>query len=216
MQWDRKYPQRMVVSPWVHIRGMHEMNSDIMLLGQQMRVIDEDKRSEWWPVVGFPWELPFPSHPNFHPVKGILLIPLFLPLSIPRLQTSSGDTIFHSALLSALLCRLALVCFWSKVCPYMGCKNYLTMKYWFVEQKAMSLTFWGIWLMTLLRSSMAKTYCDCSHMKSHVVIFYLPTVIIKYRSVMKNRQFHRQTTNEIWESKQVNKSQLVVKPLDTV
>ncbi len=95
--------------------------------------------SEWWPVGGFPWELPFPSHPNFHPVKGILLIPLFLPLSIPRLQTSSGDTIFHSALLSALLCRLALVCFWSKVCPYMGCKNYLTMKYWFVEQKAMSL-----------------------------------------------------------------------------
>lgn len=46
MQRDRKYPQRMVDSPWVHIRGMHEMNSDIMLLGQQMRVIDEDKRSE--------------------------------------------------------------------------------------------------------------------------------------------------------------------------
>lgn len=158
MQWDRKYPQRMVDSPWVYIRGMHEMNSDIMLLGQQMQVIDEDKRSEWWPVVGFPWELPFPSHPNFHPVKGILLIPLSFSLSIPHFQNTSGDTIFHSALLSTLLCRLILVCFWSKFCPYMGWKNFLTMKNWFVEQKAMSLTSLGIWLMTLQWSSVAKPH----------------------------------------------------------
>lgn len=123
---------------------------------------------------------------------------LSLSFSIPRFQNTSADTILHSALLSTLLCRLILVCFWSKVCPYMGWKNFLTMKNWFVEQKTMSLTSLGIWLMTLQWSSVAKTYCDQTPC---FVIFYISTVIIKYWSVMKNIQFHRETSNEIWESK---------------
>jgi len=120
--------------------------------------------------------LAFPGSCHFPPILTSTLWKGYywsraLSISIPRLQNTSGDTIFHTGLLSALLCWLILVCFWSNVCPYMVWNKLLTMKYWFVEQKAMSLTSRGIWLMTLPLSSIAKTYCY--HCKINCNILYM-------------------------------------------
>lgn len=40
-------------------------------LVNRRRLIDEDKRSGWWPVVGFPWDMPFSASLCFQLVKGI-------------------------------------------------------------------------------------------------------------------------------------------------